>query len=76
MSYLCSVFFMVLDLRLTESRGCRETVPIRFYMVGGRRRPTILYKSVPPSNDRATRGHTCLMGSVGGMSPAKLGGRA
>ena len=30
MSYLCSVFFMVLDLRLTESRGCRETVPIRF----------------------------------------------
>ena len=55
MSYLCSVFFMVLDLRLTESRGCRETVPIHFIRPsekeGGevsRRRPSSSTKQPSP----------------------------
>ena len=30
MSYLCSVFFMVLDLRLTKSAVCRETSRTHF----------------------------------------------
>ena len=29
-TYICSVFFMVLDLRLTKGVGCRETVNTRF----------------------------------------------
>ena len=30
LTYICSVFFMVLDLRLTKGVGCRETVNTRF----------------------------------------------